>query len=778
MKRSTLQLLLVLASFVLAGCTKETVTTTERERLIHDSGFILSFTAQNAFLVLGNPQPRHSTVNELVTDILRVEFAGANPYPSVAGLGEVSGRFGRLVGSDPTMPHDGLARYRKVKYFEIYPGVDVTYSVNQRRLSVSFEIEPKTDPEVIRISFQSTDNKGTDNNKRAVDRSGQVIFQLGDRNLVQTGPTAHQFIDGKQQEIEVRSDVDERGTVFFEMGSHDGDYPVTIGLELDYGKWHGQHLFCDLGSGPGFFIPRIGGIDNLGLYVENWYYVGGLQAGLENCSIIRNSIVWEMGTTGQRLPYKDWSAASKQILYDYYDLLWQNPAAPLGISCPNPFNNTPVGESKRLFLTADEAFHIYAAHVAWALFLEAKNLLPWSLVSQSTQGREEILASYRYHSRIKPSQYDQQSYYPAHIQPDRDFQSPYQEALHNGVYRCDPRVGYWFVTGQSADHTFQKDNLLGTTQEETLANLTTWFAQSVGHGSGYKSKVDMLQRIFLEDRLKARLDNSHNEDQWLVDSPTGCHTASSLFYDLAKSVNIPLRHVRSLEDYYCDGSLINCTHGGLLYRWDTSTARVLWHTDNIYAEEHAPIFPIDGQSNSLSTQQSKQKYFETLWVPPQELQSWGFEYQLELVDPPLAQMKFYVSPSPYDTYYDYGYFAGYWIRSDRANGAYEGNEPVMNAGWRTDLASLLRREQSYLMCSWRLMKYAQFGQNQLTSDLNNDEQRKKQGFRPWWLRPHNDYWDRVLACANAYGGQQAVIDFRTGWMEDRGYPKTILMMAP
>jgi len=305
-------------------------------------------------------------------------------------------------------------------------------------------------------------------------------------------------------------------------------------------------------------------------------------------------------------------------------------------------------------------------------------------------------------------------------------------------------------------------------------NLTAWMRRKVGHGSP-ESRQEMLEKgVFLEDRLNRKQDNYHNPGRWLIDSPGGCHTASSLLYDLAKSVNIPLRHVSTMEDRNCGASFGNCTHGGLVYRWQSPDARVLWHTDNIYADaNNDPIFPTDGQGNPVSAQEADKKFKEAFWVSPVELKSWGFEYKLELVDPQTAETKFNAKVSQsYEDFYDYGYVAGYWLRSDRTMDAFSDNEPVLNKLWRSDLSSLFQLERWYQLCSWGLVHYyALSAKSTLDNFLNDSEERKRVGFRSWWLHDHQEYWVRSMACVDAYGGGDAVVGLDNNWNEYRGYPK-------
>jgi len=743
-------------------------------------GFNLFYTSGDVVLTLGEPDAVRTAVGEPVIASLHVHFVGANPRPPVAGLEEVPGRFGNLVGSDPTVPHTGIARYRKVRYFDVYPGIDLTYSAGQRRVHSEFAIKPGADPGAIRLAFRGIDTL-------RLDKQGNLILSLADREVVQKVPVAYQVIDGNRQEIAVHLEIEEQGQVVFKVADHNRRQTFTMSMDVDYSKWSPGFVGCDLGAGDGYYIPVQGMPIPVGPtldlpgpygwieYPTDFVYVSALEEGLDNCPILRDSIVWETGDDGQLITFNQWSADRKQVLYDHYDqLMAGGEKVPLFIACPDPKKNIHA-TSHDLYLSANEAFHIYAAHVAWALYVEAKKLVPWSLAAQSKDGRDEIFASYRYHSRIKPSQSIE--FYPTHIKPDQDFQPLFQDQGY-GVLRCDPRIGYWFVKGQSPEHPWQTENLLGASEEKTLAKLTRWFRVNVGHGDTI-SREEMLKRgVFLQDRLKAQWENSSNPNRWLIDSWAGCHTASALFYDLAKSVNIPLRHVSTMEDHHGGGANFhNVTHGGLVYRWDTPNARVLWHTDNIYADaNNDPIFPIDGQGNPLSAEEADTKYFEAFWVSPGEIKSWGFEYKLELVNPQLVNQKFYASSQgAWEDSYDFGYMAGYWLRSDRAMNEYDDDKPVINPKWKNDLHSLYRLERLYQLCSWDLVLYYAFqgenGKGYLEIELNNYEQMKRELFRPWWLHAHDEYWVRSKACVNAYGGGPTVVGLEKSWSEKRGYPK-------
>jgi hypothetical protein len=97
--------------------------------LAHGRGFNLSLTADAAVLAL-SPAADHPGAPAL----LRIQFAGAEPAPEVEGLGELPGTVNYYVGRDPSRWHSGIATYARVRYRDVYPGVDLVFYGNQQQL--------------------------------------------------------------------------------------------------------------------------------------------------------------------------------------------------------------------------------------------------------------------------------------------------------------------------------------------------------------------------------------------------------------------------------------------------------------------------------------------------------------------------------------------------------------------------------------------------------------------------------------------------------------------
>ena len=142
-------------------------------------GYTLFLTSTEAVMVLRQPQTKQSalshrlsgkarairqqardekgeevdsereTQNSQLQTVLRMKLVGANPEAEVAGLEELPGKSHYFIGNDATKWRTNVPHYGKVKYEEVYPGIDLVFYGNQRQLEHDFVIAPGADPGAI-----------------------------------------------------------------------------------------------------------------------------------------------------------------------------------------------------------------------------------------------------------------------------------------------------------------------------------------------------------------------------------------------------------------------------------------------------------------------------------------------------------------------------------------------------------------------------------------------------------------------------------------------------
>ena len=83
--------------------------------------------------------------------VLRTQFVAANPAAKVTGEEELPGKVNYFIGKDPAKWRTDVATYAKVRYEQVYPGIDLVYYGNQRQLEYDFVVAPGADPARIRL---------------------------------------------------------------------------------------------------------------------------------------------------------------------------------------------------------------------------------------------------------------------------------------------------------------------------------------------------------------------------------------------------------------------------------------------------------------------------------------------------------------------------------------------------------------------------------------------------------------------------------------------------
>ena len=81
-----------------------------------------------------------------------MHLVGANANAPVSGVDELPGKSNYFIGNDPKKWRTNVANYAKVRYQNVYPGIDLVYYGNQGgRLEYDFVVAPGADPSAIKL---------------------------------------------------------------------------------------------------------------------------------------------------------------------------------------------------------------------------------------------------------------------------------------------------------------------------------------------------------------------------------------------------------------------------------------------------------------------------------------------------------------------------------------------------------------------------------------------------------------------------------------------------
>jgi PKD repeat protein len=177
-------------------------------------------------------QRERKTSPERDATVVRLGLVGANPNPEVAGLEPLLGKVNYFRGNDPRKWLTGIPTYTKVRYRDVYAGVDVVYYGAQRQLEYDFVVAPGADPTRIRLAVTGAEALG-------VDGAGDLLLKTATGALRLHKPLIYQEGDAGRQEIAGGYVLLGKDRVGFRVAAYDAGRPLVIDPVLSYSTYLG-----------------------------------------------------------------------------------------------------------------------------------------------------------------------------------------------------------------------------------------------------------------------------------------------------------------------------------------------------------------------------------------------------------------------------------------------------------------------------------------------------------------------------------------------------------
>lgn len=93
------------------------------------------------------------------TDVLRLKLQGANRAAKLTALNELAGKSNYFIGIDPKESRTAVPTYAKVKYEDVYSGIDLIYHGNQRQLEFGWVVSPGADLRATQFTVKAGNRK-------------------------------------------------------------------------------------------------------------------------------------------------------------------------------------------------------------------------------------------------------------------------------------------------------------------------------------------------------------------------------------------------------------------------------------------------------------------------------------------------------------------------------------------------------------------------------------------------------------------------------------------
>lgn len=193
--------------------------------LARGKGYNLFLTPREALLSLRQRVPQKAA-------LIKMRWVGGNDTPETEALSPLPVISNYFLGNDPTKWRKAVPHYGRIRYREVYPGVDLVFHGNQRRLEYDFVVSPGADPGRIRLAFDGVKSV-------RIDRKGDLILSTVAGELRQHKPVIFQESDGIRKEIAGGYVVKGKHQVTFAVAGYNRREPLIIDPVLTYSTFFG-----------------------------------------------------------------------------------------------------------------------------------------------------------------------------------------------------------------------------------------------------------------------------------------------------------------------------------------------------------------------------------------------------------------------------------------------------------------------------------------------------------------------------------------------------------
>ncbi len=204
------------------------------------SGYSLFLGSEGAILTLAShEQPQASGSNKASAadssrgrvEAVQMKLAGANPNPSITGADLLPGVSNYIIGNNPAKWHRGVPQFARVRYENIYPGINLVFYGNQGRLEYDFQVAPGANPAQAELEF---------NNAKKLDlENGSLVIQGESQSVELQAPRVYQEIAGRREAVEARFVLRGAHRAGFSIGSYDHSRELVIDPILTFSTYFG-----------------------------------------------------------------------------------------------------------------------------------------------------------------------------------------------------------------------------------------------------------------------------------------------------------------------------------------------------------------------------------------------------------------------------------------------------------------------------------------------------------------------------------------------------------
>lgn len=205
----------------------------EVKYLARGQGFTLFLTRHGAVFDLRAPASREGTAKRSApAAAVLLDPVGASARPRLEGRRHQRATSSYFLGDDRRNWHRGVPTFGRVRYRDLYPGIDMVFRGDRSGAEYDFVVAPGSDPARIGYRLRGADALHLE--------GGDLIVATAVGDFVHRAPVAYQWVDGERRSVTARFRVVD-GVVSFDLGSYDRHRPLVIdpATDVEYGTFLG-----------------------------------------------------------------------------------------------------------------------------------------------------------------------------------------------------------------------------------------------------------------------------------------------------------------------------------------------------------------------------------------------------------------------------------------------------------------------------------------------------------------------------------------------------------
>lgn len=206
--------------------------------LARTGGSTLTLTGEGVMFLLAAPVPTPRSSDPVE---VRIRLLGANRDARPEAVEKLPGIVNYFIGNDPGKWRSNIPTYSRVRFQDVYEGIDLVCYGTQAQLEYDFVVAPGADPALIRAAVQGAD-------ELKLDARGDLVIRAAGLEIRQRRPHVYQDIAGRRREVGGDFTVLSPREYAFRIGAYDPQQPVVIDPTVIYSTNLGLTQFWDVAA--------------------------------------------------------------------------------------------------------------------------------------------------------------------------------------------------------------------------------------------------------------------------------------------------------------------------------------------------------------------------------------------------------------------------------------------------------------------------------------------------------------------------------------------------